>query len=464
MYKPGWISMGDMWFLPQGDLMHMFYLNFSVPPRLEMAEESIGHATSRDLITWEDQPNAVERGAPGEWDDQALWTGSVIAHGGRFLMLYTGISSQDRIQRTGAAFSDDLYRWEKLPENPIMSPDPLYYEINDTEARGGWTSWRDPWLIWDGDSETLYATITARIKDGDFDSRGCIALARSHDGRQWEVLPPLTAPGLYEDMEVSQLYEAQGLWYLTHFTWDFWYGEMARIQIPEDQVQSGTHYLTSHDWLGGWRVPLVDVFAGSKGEAPTAGKIVDWCGKRLFLHWGPHRRALALPKELLVAENGSLGCGYYAGLDAYREGALFASPEPVRLEGETRPLAEATNFILQADVTVESGRAGLLCAARGAEEPGFAVLLDPAAGRVEMVRLGDGAVVADHPWELPEGQRLSLRLVSDADMVDFFINDRFVLAFQLPCVHAGQVGVCAPEGAATFAALRADKTRVPVVG
>lgn len=464
MYKPSWIWMGDFWCIPHQDLMHMFLLDYSVPPVRELPEESIGHATSKDLITWEEQPTALKRGADGQWDDLALWTGSCLEHEGKFYMAYTGISSQDRVQRVGMASSEDLYEWEKYPENPVIEPDNRYYEVPgpDSEENRGWAAWRDPWLLWDEGSRHFYAAITARINEGDAHERGCIALARSRDTRAWEVLPPLVAPGLYHDMEVPQLFEANERWYLLHSTRVWRYSEMARQQIPDEHVQDGAHYLISHDCLSGWRVPLIDVFAGAKGDAPYAARIVFWNDKRVFLHWGPGRRALALPKELLIAEDGSLACGYYEGIDAYRDGAAFESIAEVRLEKEHETYGATGNFILEAEVTVDAGRAGFLCACKGGER-GCAALLNLIEQRIEGVNLADGTVIAYQPWDAAPGEQISLKLVSDADVLDVYINDRFAVAFRIPAVHDGEIGVIAEGGSALFRNIRADKTRVPVV-
>jgi predicted GH43/DUF377 family glycosyl hydrolase len=54
--------------------------------------ESIGLARSQDLITWERYPQnpIFERGAPGAWDEAALWFATVRKIDGRYLMWYEG--------------------------------------------------------------------------------------------------------------------------------------------------------------------------------------------------------------------------------------------------------------------------------------------------------------------------------------------------------------------------------------
>ena len=58
--------------------------------------------------------------------------------------------------------------------------------------------------------EAAYAYVTARANDGDPEGRGVIGHARSHDLVHWEVLPPVTEPMGFGQMEVPQLVEAGG--------------------------------------------------------------------------------------------------------------------------------------------------------------------------------------------------------------------------------------------------------------
>lgn len=68
-----------------------------------------------------------------DWDDLAIWTGSVISRHGRWHMLYTGISRSESglVHRIGLAVSDDLLRWEKHPANPVLQADPRWCELLD---------------------------------------------------------------------------------------------------------------------------------------------------------------------------------------------------------------------------------------------------------------------------------------------------------------------------------------------
>ena len=188
---------------------HVFYLQAPRSlgdPELRHHNASIGHAVSADLRSWTVQPEALRPGPPGSWDDLATWTGSVIEHDGRWYMLYTGISRAEDglIQRIGLAVSDDLVSWRKHPANPVLEADGRWYELLDLAS---WRdqSWRDPWLYHDPGDGEFHALITARAPAGAADGRGVVGHARSPDLVHWRVLPPVTAPGEFAQVEVPQL-------------------------------------------------------------------------------------------------------------------------------------------------------------------------------------------------------------------------------------------------------------------
>jgi beta-fructofuranosidase len=197
----------DFWLARAGGRHHAFFLQAPRSlgrPELRHHAASIGHAVSDDLRAWEPLPDALGPGPPGAWDDLATWTGSVLERGGRWHMLYTGIGRADGglVQRVGLAVSDDLVRWEKHPANPVLEADPRWYELLD-RARWRDQSWRDPWLF-EADG-TVHALLTARSPHGAPDGAGVVGHARSDDLVRWEVLPPLTGPGEFAQVEAPQL-------------------------------------------------------------------------------------------------------------------------------------------------------------------------------------------------------------------------------------------------------------------
>ena len=217
MYRQEGYDIGDAWYYVEGATVHLFCLLGSG------GRSDIGHLVSRDLRTWENAGFALRRGAAGSWDDLRLATGSVIRHQGTYWMAYTGHHSGDdpMVQRVGMACSTDLYRWTRLPQNPVSEACASHYELMATGKRVK-VHWRDPFLLRaDASLRTdadVLQLVTARRNDGPVTSRGTVAVARTQDMRHWEVLPPLQHDRIAEEMEVPQVYRIDGRYYLLFCT------------------------------------------------------------------------------------------------------------------------------------------------------------------------------------------------------------------------------------------------------
>ncbi len=197
----------DFWIAENLGNYHLFFLQAPRSlgdPELRHDNATIGHATSPDLINWVDVGTVLEPGFPGEWDDIATWTGSVIENDGRWWLFYTGRSSLEkgRVQRIGAAVSNDLNLWVKHPSNPLLSAHPYWYEHGDKRSRSI-VAWRDPWVYPVDDGFEML--MTARANEGSAAERGVIGKAFSSDLSLWTALPPLTEPGGFGHLEVPQL-------------------------------------------------------------------------------------------------------------------------------------------------------------------------------------------------------------------------------------------------------------------
>ena len=207
-------GIGDAWYYEADDATHMFFL--TMPPGSKV-DLDIGHAVTQDLVHWDYLGLALTRGDQGSWDDKNLATGSVILRDGKYWMAFTGHKLDEPlfVQRVGMAVSDDLERWEKLPDNPTSEADPSYYELVST-GRRTLTHWRDPFLLDTGEEVLQY--VTARRTEGDITKRGTVGVARSTDMVSWEALSPLEHDRITEEMEVPQVYAINGRYYLVFCT------------------------------------------------------------------------------------------------------------------------------------------------------------------------------------------------------------------------------------------------------
>ncbi|MCC5032137.1 glycoside hydrolase family 68 protein [Streptomyces sp. WAC 00631] len=208
----------DFWLADSGGLHHLYYLH---APRslgdqhLRHRNAAIGHAVSTDLRHWDDLGPVLGPGGPGDHDETATWTGSVVrGPDGRWRMFYTGArfpvsGSAANIETIGVAVSADLRTWTKEPAT-VVSADPLHYE---TYADGTWReeTWRDPWVFPDPSGDGWHMLITARAAHGDPLDRGVIGHATSPDLETWSVREPLSSPGAgFAHLEVPQLVTIEG--------------------------------------------------------------------------------------------------------------------------------------------------------------------------------------------------------------------------------------------------------------
>ena len=82
------------------------------------------HATSKDGWHWEEKGLAVARGEPGSFDDRSVFTPEVLAHDGRYYLVYQVVKHPyvRRVKnQVGMSIADSPDGpWEKLP-GPILS-------------------------------------------------------------------------------------------------------------------------------------------------------------------------------------------------------------------------------------------------------------------------------------------------------------------------------------------------------
>jgi len=270
----------DAWYAVDGDRVHAFFLNAPRSlgdPELRHWQARAGHAVSSDLRTWERRPDALGPGQPGAFDDRAIWTGSVLRHGSRWLMFYTGIRAADpRVQRIGLAISDDLESWTRT--DTMIEADGRWYEKS---AGGSEEHWRDPWAFV-GPDGAIHLLVTARAKDGPRQGRGVIGHAWSGDLVTWLVGPPLsTTSGLFQ-LEVPQRVHVGERWFVL-FSARKGDHSPELLARPGAVAESGTHYLVGDAPLGPFRLAPGRFLVG--GDRLYAGRIVEFGGEHHLMAW-----------------------------------------------------------------------------------------------------------------------------------------------------------------------------------
>lgn len=207
----------DSWYAKAGDTYHAFYLCASkglVDSDRRHRYTSVGHAVSKDLITWQTLPDALAPSDSLAFDSWTTWTGSVVQNDdGLWWMFYTGTSRETAgmVQSVGAATSHDLINWQKLENNPLLEADPALYEkIEQSQMLD--EAWRDPWVFRFPGQKTWHMLITARSQNGHPLTRGVVGHAISENLLDWQAMPALSLPDQgYGQMEVLQFEIVDGV-------------------------------------------------------------------------------------------------------------------------------------------------------------------------------------------------------------------------------------------------------------
>lgn len=202
--------LGDSWYYVDGDTIHCFYL--TCPTSIERHTAwDIGHASSANLVDWTIHDIILRKGDPDSYDGRCPATGSVIRFNQRYWLAYTG--NWNGPQPTVAlAVSDDLFRWEKLANNPVTSIDPAYYDDTPHRPPRDWLHWRDPFLFEHGGA--VYHFVCANKNSGSIDERGALGLAKTSDMLTWQVLPPPEVDPVCTELECPQVIRAGNRFYL----------------------------------------------------------------------------------------------------------------------------------------------------------------------------------------------------------------------------------------------------------
>lgn len=275
----------DFWFAQDGEDVHIFYLQAPkslIDPELRHRSATVGHAVTRDLQEWRALPDALGPGDPGEFDDLATWTGSIIKKNGLWYMFYTGVTHSDdgKVQRIGFATSPDLVTWSK--QSLVLCADPRWYERLHPGVHE--EAWRDPWVWWDAATSLFHMAITARANYGALDARGVIGHAVSSDLYTWETQAPLSSPGEFYQLEVPQLIEVGGKWHMLFCTTS---QEHSAERLARSGVvaETGTHYLTGETSTGPFELDRDDFMFNGLTDSLYAGRVLRRVGIDYFFSW-----------------------------------------------------------------------------------------------------------------------------------------------------------------------------------
>ena len=205
-HKQGY-HLGDTWYQIENDRAHLYFL--TCPDSVERHTcWSIGHASSADLINWQDHGLLFDS-KPDDPEWSCLSTGSVCRFGDRWVMAFLRNHNQPD-PRTAYAESDDLFHWTLLPDAGTGIDDVVYTRRGSKPFKN--PRWRDPFLF--EEDGWLYQWITAAVEALPDNADGVVGVMRTRDLKTWEILPPLQTPPLGTDLECPKGYRIDGQYHL----------------------------------------------------------------------------------------------------------------------------------------------------------------------------------------------------------------------------------------------------------
>lgn len=427
-----------------------------------------GHATSRDLVSWTDQPVALEPSAGPDAD--GCWSGVLVDDGGTPTLVYSGRLNERELPCV-AVGSPDLSSWTKAPENPVIAAPPAGVDI---------TAYRDH-CVWREGSRWRQL-----VGSGIRGRGGTAFLYESADLRSWDYVGPLfigdASQGSPSDIDwTGTMWECVDLFragtgslgtdpadgspdVLVFSAWDdgvthhplYWTGRYSGDSFEPDALHrldyGGRYFYAPQSFLdeAGRRVMF-----GWLQEGRTDAAMVEagWSG------------VMSLPRVTSVAEDGTLVFAPVPELETLRrDHVVLPARTLARAAGEQSVLDTGVcgnQLDLELDLHLATGavvRLGVLGSADGAEAtvielsrpadqsfPDGTLRLDRTRSSLAAAGSGDQAVDTEDrsgPVPMPGG-RVHLRILVDRSAVEIFANGRPLTARVYPTLGGGRVTLAA---------------------
>lgn len=395
-------------FIEWQGVYHLFYQHNPHAP----AWGSIhwGHATSKDLVYWQDEPIALIPDPNGP-DADGCFSGCAVDGGGVPTLIYTGFRSGEQTQCI-ATGDPSLRHWYSHPANPVLVGAPPGMRASD---------FRDPFVWREG--EWWYMLLASALETGG----GAALLYRSKNLTDWDYRGPLLTGKIEETGE---------LWECPNF---FPLGDRHALIVsvwPRAHVHAFVGHYQNERFVVTWQGRL-DHHGAFYAPLTTQ----DSLGRRLMVGWldeccGPAARqeagwagVLSLPQIIEPHSDGGL--------------AVRPVPEVAKLRGRAQHFSDLrVDSRLELPLRSDSFEAHLEFSAKGAAEVGLAVRVSPDATEETriVVRLDEGALLIDRSRSSslegadrsPHGGSLGsqtsdkvlLHVFVDRSVIEVFVNDR----------------------------------------
>jgi beta-fructofuranosidase len=424
-----------------GEVWHLFYQR--TPNGPFKTQMHWGHMTSRDLVTWQPLPDALWPELQTETfghDMKGIWSGHVIADGGKAFAFYTSVNHGDRLAASNPgiamAVSEDaeLRHWRKL--GPILNT----RDVKD---------FRDPYLWQEGG--TWHMLIGAALESGG--GLEYLVLQPGEQGARWQRRPRFVDPGYRVLDPGSQIWEMPVFTRLAGDVWILVVNPIGgRVSKYGDPATRAIYWTGT--WTGGVFKPFdrapkhLDLVPGHLAPTVAAAAdgtlraigIVDERRTPMAQKRAGWANAFGLPRAWRLLPDGrTLGQSLAPELRALRGPARMAG-SALALDARAVPLAGDLRAY-ELEVTLDETAPGVVAIDVLTSPDGrecTRLLFDSATGSITVDKTRSAVVSDDEGPQLLRahydraayGPMRTLRIVVDGSVIEAFVNDAAAYAIR----------------------------------
>ncbi len=482
----------DGWYLNVNETIHGFHLQ-----EPEEWDTPIAHIVSEDLLHWRRLRDVLHPDSEQDYplDCRSRYTGSAVMKPAeqpgapdQCLLFYTMRDNVKTHQRIGLAISTDMENFTLYEGNPVIVPDPALMINPDNIGQYDWNlaDCRDIVIEKDPKTGKYYGYWAGAGDVGRRHPVGVIGVAESDDLLTWKNQSVAFIPRQNGLVEVPDVFEMDGLWYMTALSGTAYAG---RSSSDEDFVIGCTTYAVADNPRGPFRETPPNVLIGGIGRCGYTCRSVMFRGKRylLYINRTQGKNTLALPKELR-AENGRLGAFYTPILEKLREQTVFDAAadtavfdhlqnsfawrtfggEAAQENGQLRLCTEAhDNQVvlmnvsashLEAEATITVDGVGGGFAIRSVSERArndYVLSIEPERNRVILMNNMDYHIVAGRNYDFGGKKTCHVRMLLHRGTCEVYIDDLLLIQGGIHLHSSQQLGLFADRAAVTLQGMKA---------